>query len=547
MIIGLADCWVGLLRPEFGGKDLPASFEAATAVTWTSKHANTVQEQLSALGASDDHTLACELLSSIRNVYGVSDPVGDAIDAAPMYLLKRYKRKVQTAIGNLDPTETVNVPTCQARGAYNTVISRTRYVLGRPLPVYPAPGSDTSPPTQHLPSGTTVVMHKKKSTHTHEDEVVWMNIAQAATAAGESQDFDEEQAWAPERDGQGMFVADRRDLRTQVDGLGEQLRHSVGVTQAAVIAAVPHLAKAFGKGISLAVHAEGDSVRVQTRLTAGTANVCLATGLGRSAQVVSRVIFRELGLELPLGLEVWPPVGHQLFEARSELMADLRGVRGDDGVYTGGACAVSRGLFGVKGGYCDPRYFAKLVVGHVGHLLNVRKKGSAVRVHYQCDKDVTVHDAWAEIRLLGGHVAGGLLLSKKDPFKEVRDWGWSRVAGGSLSTCHTLIVRFENADAAAAFTNAAVRQLQTNSESLLMEGVAPVYNVHTQFNVDGFIWKKVNHGTGMTTTAMTIQATGTSTCMALTFNILVRLPACSKCACSEAIHVHVARSCMCTQ
>ena len=146
MIIGLADCWVGLLRPEFGGKDLPASFEAATAVTWTSKHANTVQEQLSALGASDDHTLASELLSSIRNVYGVSDPVGDAIDAAPMYLLKRYKRKVQTAIGNLDPTETVNVPTCQARGAYNTVISRTRYVLGRPLPVYPAPGSDTSPP-----------------------------------------------------------------------------------------------------------------------------------------------------------------------------------------------------------------------------------------------------------------------------------------------------------------------------------------------------------------------------------------------------------------
>jgi len=148
VIIGLADCWVGLLRPEFGGKDLPASFEAATAVTWTSKHANTVQEQLSALGASDDHTLASELLSSIRNVYGVSDPVGDAIDAAPMYLLKRYKRKVQTAIGNLDPTETVNVPTCQARGAYNTVISRTRYVLGRPLPVYPAPGSDTSPPTQ---------------------------------------------------------------------------------------------------------------------------------------------------------------------------------------------------------------------------------------------------------------------------------------------------------------------------------------------------------------------------------------------------------------
>ena len=36
------------------------------------------------------------------------------------------------------------------------------------------------------------------------------------------------------------------------------------------------------------------------------------------------------------------------------------------------------------------------MVGHVGHLLNVRKKGSAVRVHYQCDKDVTVHDAWAE-------------------------------------------------------------------------------------------------------------------------------------------------------
>ena len=117
-------------------------------MTWKSKHTNTVQEQLSALGASDDHTLASELLSSIRNVYGVSDPVGDAIDAAPMYLLKRYKRKVQTAIGNLDPTETVNVPTCQARGAYNTVISRTRYVLGRPLPVYPAPGSDTSPPTQ---------------------------------------------------------------------------------------------------------------------------------------------------------------------------------------------------------------------------------------------------------------------------------------------------------------------------------------------------------------------------------------------------------------
>ena len=46
----------------------------------------------------------------------------------------------------------------------------------------------------------------------------WMNIAHAVTAAGEGQDFGEEQAWAPERDGQGMFVDDRRDLRTQVDG-----------------------------------------------------------------------------------------------------------------------------------------------------------------------------------------------------------------------------------------------------------------------------------------------------------------------------------------
>ena len=184
VIIGLADCWVGLLRPEFGGKDLPASFEAATAVTWTSKHANTVQEQLSALGASDDHTLASELLSSIRSHYGVSDPVIEAIDAAPLYLLKRYRRKVQTAIGKLDPTETVNAPLCPARGAYNTVNSRTRFVLGRPLPVYHAPGSDAV--TQHLPSGTTVVMYKKKSTHTHEDEVAWMNIAQAATAAVEA-------------------------------------------------------------------------------------------------------------------------------------------------------------------------------------------------------------------------------------------------------------------------------------------------------------------------------------------------------------------------
>jgi len=92
--------------------------------------------------------------------------------------------------------------------------------------------------------------------------------------------------------------------------------------------------------------------------------------------------------------------------------------------------------------------------------------------------------------------------------QQVTSFGGHTRAGGSLSTCRTLIVRLETADAAAAFTHAAVRQLQTNSESLLMEGVAPVYNVHTQFNVDGFIWKKVNHGTGMTTTAMTIQATG---------------------------------------
>ena len=84
----------------------------------------------------------------------------------------------------------------------------------------------------------------------------WMNIAHAVTAAGEGQDFGKEQAWAPTMGRACLSTIAVISGHKWMD-LSEQLRCSVGVTQAAVLAAAMHLAKEFGQGISLAVFAEG--------------------------------------------------------------------------------------------------------------------------------------------------------------------------------------------------------------------------------------------------------------------------------------------------
>ena len=131
-----------------------------------------------------------------------------------------------------------------------------------------------------------------------------------------------------------------------------------------MIAAAPLLSQEFGHGMDLSLLAEGDKAELQALITTATAAFCHAAGVGKAAQTLARIIFKDLGIELPHGVEPWQPVGHQLFEARQELLADLRE-----------ACGETTGLLGQRGSYCDPRFFFRY--GQGAHLDGTHLDGTS--------------------------------------------------------------------------------------------------------------------------------------------------------------------------